>query len=350
MEDVIYRQSTQYRFFTFTPSSLSSLRAATNAHAAQQLLLELGSSASPELMLTPIEELKLVTYYLTTLFALCDHFKTGSAVKATAMTFLSRLYLRISPLQIHPKTLLLPILFLAFKSETGIQSTTWFIKTAAEVNLITTKEELLAPEINIAMNLRWSFQVLHPYRGIEGVKAELLVRGELPKERVERSCAKARSLLTGGGLFTDCYFLYTPGQITMAGLWAVDAEMCEGYLRSKMPAGEEKVLEKLLRVVRECAQWHLLAKTEDGNNYPGLLLRLPQNGVFMDAEVPAELKKEAVRIDRKLQLLRKPLNGKVKHQATDAAEEERRAKKRKLEQDKMDLDDVFGGGSIIPKK
>jgi hypothetical protein len=57
-----------------------------------------------------------------------------------------------------------------------------------------------------------------------------------------------------------------------------------------------------------------------------------------------------VRIDRKLQLLRKPLNGKVKHQATDAAEEERKAKKRKLEQEKMDLDDVFGGGSIIPKK
>jgi hypothetical protein len=57
-----------------------------------------------------------------------------------------------------------------------------------------------------------------------------------------------------------------------------------------------------------------------------------------------------VRIDRKLQLLRKPLNGKVKHQATDVAEEERKAKKRKLEQEKMDLDDVFGGGSIIPKK
>ncbi|KAF8244721.1 hypothetical protein K440DRAFT_655825 [Wilcoxina mikolae CBS 423.85] len=391
MEDDIYLQSTQYRYFTFTPQKLSEIRHHTNALASTRLQSKLQSlissgdltpsSASPDpsaspnpnnkpsilerAPLTPSEELKLVSYYLTTLVALCDHFKTGSAVKATALTFLSRIYLRISPLQIHPKTLMLPILFLAFKSETGMQSASWFIRTAAEANLTITKEELLAPEINIAMNLRWSFHILHPYRGVEGVKLELLALatgiypgqqvdggggGKSPytRERVEKACAKARALLTGGALFTDVYFLYTPSQITMAGVWAQDPPLVEHYLGVKFAV--EKTRARLLRVVKECAERHLMAKKDGEYHYPELLLRLPQNGVPMDAEVTPELKKEAVRIDKKLFHLRKPLkDAKGKHSASDAAEEERRAKKRKLEQEKRDNDDVFGGAMIKRK-
>lgn len=333
MEDDIYLQSTQYRYFTFTPQKLSEIRHHTNALASTRLQSDLQSlissgdltpsSASPDpsaspnpnnkpsilerAPLTPSEELKLVSYYLTTLVALCDHFKTGSAVKATALTFLSRIYLRISPLQIHPKTLMLPILFLAFKSETGMQSANWFIRTAAEANLTITKEELLAPEINIAMNLRWSFHILHPYRGVEGVKLELLAlaagvypgqqvdrggggKSPFTRERVEKACAKARTLLTGSALFTDVYFLYTPSQITMSGVWTQDPSLVEHYLGVKFAS--EKTRARLLRVVKECAECHLMAKKDGENYYPELLLRFPQNGVPMDAEVTPELKKE----------------------------------------------------------
>lgn len=193
-----------------------------------------------------------------------------------------------------------------------MQSTSWFIRTAAEAGLTITKEELLAPEINIAMNLRWSFQILHPYRGIEGVKLELLAlaagqypslhrhqQGQFPRERVEKACGKARVLLTGCALFTDVYFLYTPSQITMAGLWAQDPQLIEYYLGVKFAAGDGADKKKaathmkLLRVVKDCAERHLMAGKDDGaNHYPGLLLRLPQNGVPMDAEVTPELKKE----------------------------------------------------------
>ena len=57
-----------------------------------------------------------------------------------------------------------------------------------------------------------------------------------------------------------------------------------------------------------------------------------------------------MRIDKKLFLLRKPLkDAKGKHSACGSAEEERRAKKRKLEQTKKDSDDVFGGPMIQQK-
>lgn len=194
-----------------------------------------------------------------------------------------------------------------------MQSTSWFIRTAAEAGLTITKEELLAPEINIAMNLRWSFQILHPYRGIEGVKLELLAlaaakypsldrhqQGQFPRERVEKACGKARVLLTGCALFTDVYFLYTPSQITMAGLWAQDPQLIEYYLGVKFAAvaadddADKKAAThiRLLRVVKECAERHLMAGKDGASHYPGLLLRLPQNGVPMDAEVTPELKKE----------------------------------------------------------
>jgi cyclin H len=320
MEDDAYLQSTQYRYFTFTPSKLSQLRQRTNQLATLHLnesiqsallagdLSDGGQDLLERAPLTAEEELKLVSYYITQSVAICDHFRTGSAIKATTLIFLQRIYLRISPLQIHPKTLLLPILYLAFKSENGVTSATWFIRTAAEAGLTITKEELLAPEVDIAMNLRWAFRVLHPYRGVEGVKLELLAmqagkyRGPaggdtapLPpldggRDRIEKACAHARALLTGPALCTDVYFLYTPSQITIAGVWAQDAALVEYFLNVKI--GDIAVRARLLKVVRECAERHLLATRDAQNSYPGLLLRLPQNGVPISVDIPPELKKE----------------------------------------------------------
>ena len=330
MEDSAYLQSTQYRHFTFTPTALSQLRATTNALATQRLQDSLHSAVQagdpalsspspPPPPLTAHEELKLVSYYLTMCVQLCEHFRTGSAVKATCVAYLQRIYLRVSPLQTHPKTLLLPILFLAYKAEQGVQSASWFIRTAEQVSLTITKEELLRPEIDIAMNLRWSFHVLHPFRAVEGIKAELLAiaagiyqgpndngagadaEGEPlrarfdamggSRDRVDRACARARALLTGSALLTDVYFLYPPSQIALAAVWAHDAELVDFFLRVKF--GGDGVRTRLAAVLRECAECHLTASRDGPVAYPGLLLRLPQNGVPLShAEISPELMKE----------------------------------------------------------
>ena len=71
-EDDIYRSSTQYRQWSYTPNSLASLRATTNALAAdrvkdaiQRLRLEKGQANAQEDVdcLTVEEEQKLVEFY-----------------------------------------------------------------------------------------------------------------------------------------------------------------------------------------------------------------------------------------------------------------------------------------------
>jgi cyclin H len=204
---------------------------------------------------------------------------------------------------------------------------------AAEIGVKTTKEDLLAPEINIAMNLRWAFHVLHPYRGVEGLKLELYaialgtykappVAPDVPGptaaqaqarlfksveengggksvgsviERIESVCGKARLLLTGPALFTDVYFLYTPSQITLAGLWCLDRALAEFLIDIKF-SHNQRVREKLLHVVKQCAERHLLVTLDSPNHYPGLLLRLPQNGVPMGVDVTPEIHQEVTPI------------------------------------------------------
>lgn len=104
-EDERYRTSTQYRLWSFTPSSLLSLRTTTNQIAASRVREAVqrirearavtpgetsetengrGNSAVPEGevdCLTVEEELKLVTFYCRQMIQLSDHLKVPTDVK-----------------------------------------------------------------------------------------------------------------------------------------------------------------------------------------------------------------------------------------------------------------------------
>ena len=103
MEDVIYRNSTQYRLWSFTEESLASLRSTTNSLAAtrvkdaiQRLHPEKGSGESPkedgskqELdqrvvdCLTVEEEQKLVSFYCVKAMDFADHCEFPTNVKVS---------------------------------------------------------------------------------------------------------------------------------------------------------------------------------------------------------------------------------------------------------------------------
>jgi len=106
-EDERYRTSTQYRLWSFTPSSLLSLRTTTNSNAASRVRaavqrirdaralssgdtseIENGraTSAIPEGevdCLTVEEELKLVAFYCRQTLQLGEHLKVPTDVKVT---------------------------------------------------------------------------------------------------------------------------------------------------------------------------------------------------------------------------------------------------------------------------
>lgn len=96
-EDDLYRASTQYRSWSFTRDSLASLRATTNAGAAEGVRAainnvriqktksdtnEHGNGAAVEVdCLTVEEEQRLVAYYCFKTMQFADHYKFGTSVK-----------------------------------------------------------------------------------------------------------------------------------------------------------------------------------------------------------------------------------------------------------------------------
>ena len=95
-EDDIYRTSTQYRFWSYTPDSLATLRSTTNSIAAahvkdaiarhhartQENVAESARTATPTVnCLTVDEELKLVLYYCGAALELADICKFPTHVK-----------------------------------------------------------------------------------------------------------------------------------------------------------------------------------------------------------------------------------------------------------------------------
>ncbi|KAI9885023.1 MAG: hypothetical protein M1823_003191 [Watsoniomyces obsoletus] len=305
-EDDIYRSSTQYRLWSFTPETLASLRASTNAIATDRVRAAIkrvrerqsgidngdastdhkngqdGSSAAdktnngtqnePEIeCLTVEEEQKLVGFYCVKAMGLADFCSFPTNVKATAVQFLRRFYLSNSPMTYHPKLLMPCALFLATKTENHYVPLSTFASKVPS-----TSEDVLAPEFLLTQGLRFTFDVRHPFRGLEGGFMEMIAlaegkgqelgmidsRGEGGgggtggagifnieqgpqkmmnkhsaelKKRIMNAHTTAKELLKTAALLTDAYFLYTPAQIWLSGVYVVDEELVRSYLDVKFP-------------------------------------------------------------------------------------------------------------------
>ncbi|KAI5285057.1 hypothetical protein KEM54_000867 [Ascosphaera aggregata] len=312
-EDNLYRASSQFRKWSFAPTALQAIREKTNAAACervraairrsreitrtqqqqqqqqQQTLLDskhgdtpmTGSDVSPgegdgseqqqkDDCLTADEELKLVQHYCQMCMSLGDQYDPPlpTMVRATAIQYIRRFYLTNSPMTYHPRSIMPCALFLATKTENYYMSLRHF--TALIRN--STEEDIIAPEFLLTQGLRFTFDIKHPFRGLEGATMELtaMARGEgapaphhpsqtpsslqkaiqsLPAAtstdgvtspivvRIARSHQSAREILKSAAQFTDAYFLYTPSQIWLASLLLVDRPLAEFYLDTKLGGG-----------------------------------------------------------------------------------------------------------------
>lgn len=237
IEDELYRTSTQYRLWSFTPQKLASLRANTNTlasenvkaaikrhrHAKSQLSsLDVSATTSAATSdaennglsngiggpvrapdngevdcLTAEEEKKLIDFYCSSCLqmSLSEPFNLpiqvvvcykrvclpeggmgAKIVKATAIQFLKRFYLSNSPMTYQPKKIMPSALFLATKTEAihlPLKDFAAKMKTVPGMKKIT-EEEVLAPEFIITQGLRFAFDVRHPFRALQGAYLELL--------------------------------------------------------------------------------------------------------------------------------------------------------------------------------
>lgn len=185
--------------------------------------------------------------------------------KATAIQYLRRFYLTNSPMTYHPKSIMACALFLATKTDNYYMSLRQF---AAGIPGDTTAEDVIAPEFLIMQSLRFTFDVRHPFRGLEGGIMELQAIAQgigqpsplLPQQtseglrqgllslppaantasssitdRLGRAHQTTREMLKSAAQMTDAYFLYTPSQIWLSAFLLADQPLGEFYLNTKLP-------------------------------------------------------------------------------------------------------------------
>ncbi|MCJ1465284.1 hypothetical protein MMC07_003900 [Pseudocyphellaria aurata] len=381
-EDEIYRASTQYRLWSFTPELLLSLRSTTNSLAADGVRTAIStrnvSQAKAEASgtgdgdsnrevdcLTVEEEQKLVGFYCIKTMEFADFCDFPTNVKATAVQYLKRFYLSNSPMTYHPKEMMPSALYLATKTENHYTSLRSFVSKLKKIKA----EDVIAPEFLLTQGLRFTFDVRHPQRGLEGGFMELLalangqghassqveissdklqkdlldidpVKEGKPKPRsaedvvlrIQNAHGRAKEILKTSALLTDAYFLYTPSQIWFSSLIIADEPLAHFYLKTKFPLSSD-LKTSILSHLRQCCD----------------LLRSSVSAKPGDVEM-----RELTRIDKKLYKCRNPekidLVGINKAQKRDGegkgehALDERTIKKRKLERENSmkEAEEVFG--------
>ncbi|KAG0156068.1 hypothetical protein PDIDSM_3244 [Penicillium digitatum] len=423
IEDDLYRASSQYRLWSYTEPSLQSLRASTNAVASERVRAALRrsrethqSTASSAVgtpipginveinnkdekdveCLTPEEELVLVRYYCEKTLELGETYKPPipTMVRATAIQYLRRFYLTNSPMTYHPKSIMACALFVASKTDN------YYISLRQIVDGIpgdTTTEDVIAPEFLLMQGLRFTFDVRHPFRGLEGGVMELqaIAQGQgqpaphLPHEtaedlqqgllsiapppvpsssmsdRIARAHGTTRELLKSAAQMTDAYFLYTPSQIWFSAFLLADRPLAEflldvklgGPVTATIPAPETdengllnplyEIRSKLHHVLTECSA--LLQSYTPLSSDPAQMKSLKRIAKKLyhcqnpEKNMAAAQKRESAQPSTAVQ----SDTGVV----TSESETERLAKKRKLEQEQtIRLDDNVFGPELVTQR
>ena len=239
----------------------------------------------------------------------------------------------------HPKSIMVSALWIATKADHFFYKLDKYCP-----QLGVTEDDVKAPEFLIMQALRFTLEVRHPMRSLEGTVAEIRLRaaalscfGDSPAERVKKRIDtagdKARRLLVNDAQMTDAYFLFTPAQIALAALFAVDEQLTRAYIAhlfTRLGTALPPIQQKLIDTIAQCAGLVRSYKSPDD-----------------DKATKAELG----RIGKKLRKCQDPEKVDIVQVARRKAEEKRagdgdgdRAGKRRKEREKAEEDGgVFGG-------
>lgn len=287
----------------------------------------------------------------------------------------------------HPKTIMPCALFLATKTDNYYLSLNEFAKAVPKIDK---PADVIAPEYTLTQGLRYTFDVRHPFRGLEGAIMELqaiahgqgqpgpLITGQTPESmkqaidnieplpgfdkgslssRISAAHGKARDLLKTAAQMTDAYFFYTPSQIWLAAFFVADKPLAQFYLDTKLGAGVntvsadsqnplEMIRTKLMTTLSDCASllesYAPLASNPDTMKH----LRAIAKKVYqcqmiekLDPAAPGSGQKRSTG----------SLPG---TEGASESELERAAKKRRLERERREQEsrDIFGGELVAQRK
>lgn len=256
--DDLYRRSTQFKLWLYTPESLEDAKLLVNEKGRGSAISRFEEAraaaynASPEVfaehdtelsgdkmldLLTPEEEAKYLHYYCQSIITTANHFNMPTQVKATAASFFRKFYLVNSVMEYHPKNVLYTTLFLAAKSENYFISIESFCKAIPK----TEPAAILDLEFIVLLSLQFTLLVHHPFRPLYGFfldfQTTLLhpspVMYDVNVDTIGALYDKAKTWLLEHALLSDVCFLFTPPQIALAAMYDLDKRITDRYLKKK---------------------------------------------------------------------------------------------------------------------
>ena len=284
----------------------------------------------------------------------------------------------------HPKSIMPCALFLATKTENHYTP----LKAFAGKVPKTSPEDVIAPEFVITQGLRFTFDVRHPFRALEGGFMELVAVADgkgpalglddeafrnLPRRtssqgspesakapppqdlhgRIRVAHAAAKDILKTSAQLTDAYLMYTPSQIWLAALYVVDEPLARAYLDSKFRASSASSGGTANQATSNVEEE---APSRGSQEFSSLKIRvlstihrlttlLSSQGTAESLNPTAEYIAELKRIDKKLYTCRNPervdlveWNQSLRHRKKGKADEE--------EEEERDDDDDERAGSV----
>ncbi|KAG9300099.1 hypothetical protein G9A89_000839 [Geosiphon pyriformis] len=275
----LFEQYTQYRNWRFSKKQLQELREQTNANSVERVRRNIAEEArfaaekpprsqngspqqqyqnsplsstyqnsplpsslqnsprpsnSPQVapedvqFLTAQEELALCQYYQAQIQkfpskAFPEHIAANSAIinqiKATAIVFMKRFYLRNTVMDYHPKDILIASLFLAAKCENATLGHEEFRKALLNaVRQPPSKDLLFQLELAISQSMNYDYAVYHPYKAAQGFFLDMQSPNKMKSNKSQQAYTSAFEKCKdyiNKSLLTDLMFFYQPSQIAM---------------------------------------------------------------------------------------------------------------------------------------
>ncbi|KAF9963880.1 hypothetical protein BGZ65_008157 [Modicella reniformis] len=253
----LYEQSTQYKYWRYTQTSLDELRSKVNGEAIatigeniseereQRIAQDRSVENLPENPGFPTveEELALLGFYDRKIAQIFRYWKLPSNVTATAIVYMKRFFLENTVMDYHPKSVMMTCMFLARKTENFLMTIDDF-STAIK----SSRESILNLELLVCQSLRFQFTVHHPYRPCLGFFYDMQAVAD-NMEKLQKVYDIAAKLIDTS-LYTDLCFLYQPAQIALAAMMIACKE--ESYVTYKFKSNEgttQKYTETLLPIL-----------------------------------------------------------------------------------------------------
>ncbi|KAK7096520.1 cyclin-H-like isoform X1 [Littorina saxatilis] len=240
----MFASSTQLKYWTFSgETELKQLRIEANQNFIKAHGRNVPEEERASYFLTYEEERLLLRQYEIILKEFCNKFQPPfpKCILGTSLAFFRRFWVNNSPMDYHPKDIMLTVVYLACKVEEFYVPIGQFVSNL-KGNREKFADTILTFELLFMSKLRYHLTVHNPFRAMEGLLIDIKTRFK-ELENPERLRKNAEEYIDRC-LLSDIVLIFSPSQIALSGiLYSAGKEMInmDRYVTEVLMTGLEDV-------------------------------------------------------------------------------------------------------------